>query len=259
MFDGAIDNPVALLTYLVMLGLCAPLALHSILSRKGEYEPAALSASAIGSVASMWLVLAPLTILSLAQAGSMVWLFGAEERDTGVVEYATVLAWGLIAVLCLKLGCRRRSWERLFYFGGAAVAVIALGEEISWGQWLFFWSSPEFFEERNLQGETNVHNFFPPQAFELAYAVVGAGLASVAVVVRYSALGDKVRWTGVSWLRGSRWGLPLALSAAVMMQHHLFQELSELALTMAALYALCWICWVADPAARNHKPSMAQP
>lgn len=258
MFDGAIDNPVALVTYLVMLGLCAPLALHSVFSRQGVHEPAALSAFAIGSVTIMWSVLAPLTILSLAQGGSMIWLFGAEERDTGVVEYSTVLAWGLIAVLCLKLAYRRRSWERAFYSIGAAVAVIALGEEISWGQWLFFWSSPEFFEERNLQGETNVHNFFPPQAFEIAYAVVGAGLVAVAVAVRYSALGDKVRWTGVSWLRRSRWGLPLALSAAVMMQHHLFQELSELALTMAALYALCWICWVADPLARAVKPSTAQ-
>ena len=37
----------------------------------------------------------------------------------------------------------------LFYFAG---------EEISWGQHFFSWSSPEFFQELNNQKETNLHN-----------------------------------------------------------------------------------------------------
>ena len=36
--------------------------------------------------------------------------------------------------------------------------IYFLGEEISWGQHLFKWTSPEFFKNANVQGETNIHN-----------------------------------------------------------------------------------------------------
>ena len=32
------------------------------------------------------------------------------------------------------------------------------GEEVSWGQWLFGWDTPEFWEAFNYQEETNLHN-----------------------------------------------------------------------------------------------------
>ena len=38
----------------------------------------------------------------------------------------------------------------LFFFGG--------GEEISWGQRIFGWQTPETFEKANIQRETNIHN-----------------------------------------------------------------------------------------------------
>ena len=36
--------------------------------------------------------------------------------------------------------------------------IYFLGEEISWGQQIFNWESPEFFENTNNQQETNLHN-----------------------------------------------------------------------------------------------------
>lgn len=36
--------------------------------------------------------------------------------------------------------------------------IYYLGEEISWGQHFFNWSTPEFFKLYNLQDETNIHN-----------------------------------------------------------------------------------------------------
>jgi hypothetical protein len=35
-------------------------------------------------------------------------------------------------------------------------------EEVSWGQQIFNWAAPEFFEKYNTQRETNLHNFFSP-------------------------------------------------------------------------------------------------
>jgi len=39
------------------------------------------------------------------------------------------------------------------------VVFIAAGEEISWGQRIFTWETPRFFRGRNIQDETNLHNF----------------------------------------------------------------------------------------------------
>ena len=36
--------------------------------------------------------------------------------------------------------------------------IYFLGEEISWGQHFFKWTSPDFFKKVNIQGETNIHN-----------------------------------------------------------------------------------------------------
>jgi len=36
--------------------------------------------------------------------------------------------------------------------------IYFLGEEISWGQHFFKWTSPGFFKNANIQGETNIHN-----------------------------------------------------------------------------------------------------
>ena len=49
----------------------------------------------------------------------------------------------------------KRNWfflllAMLFFFGG--------GEEISWGQRIFGWSTPQTFEQANIQRETNIHN-----------------------------------------------------------------------------------------------------
>lgn len=44
-------------------------------------------------------------------------------------------------MLCIALGC--------FYIAG---------EEISWGQWVFGWITPEFWQQVNDQSETNLHN-----------------------------------------------------------------------------------------------------
>ena len=44
------------------------------------------------------------------------------------------------------------------------VSLIVLGlifvglEEVSWGQWIFYFKSPEYFQELNNQRETNIHN-----------------------------------------------------------------------------------------------------
>ena len=51
--------------------------------------------------------------------------------------------------------------RRALVFGLLAVLMfVCLGEEISWGQRIFDWSTPESISELNAQNETNIHNIW---------------------------------------------------------------------------------------------------
>lgn len=91
-------------------------------------------------------------------------------REDGLFEYLTAIALVISSVLMgkavLVLRERRRGesdyrWIFLVY------VLLMLGffflamEEISWGQRLFGWGTPDIFEG-NFQNETNVHNFLNP-------------------------------------------------------------------------------------------------
>lgn len=53
-----------------------------------------------------------------------------------------------------------RSWPWLAAWVGLATACCfyVAGEEISWGQWIFHWTTPEYWSAVNDQDETNLHN-----------------------------------------------------------------------------------------------------
>jgi hypothetical protein len=51
----------------------------------------------------------------------------------------------------------RRSLGAVFLLAAGAALFVA-GEEISWGQRIFGWETPESLAELNRQGETNIHN-----------------------------------------------------------------------------------------------------
>ena len=93
----------------------------------------------------------------------------------------------------------------------------------------------------NLQGETNVHNFLGPQAWELAYGAAGWAMIAVVLAMRFAPAARKVTLAPLAVFRDSRFAAPLALAAGVMMQHHFLQELSELALAAAVAHAVGWI------------------
>jgi hypothetical protein len=48
--------------------------------------------------------------------------------------------------------------KNFFYIFLALLFFIGGGEEISWGQRIFEWEAPEFFQKNNRQRETNLHN-----------------------------------------------------------------------------------------------------
>lgn len=89
-------------------------------------------------------------------------LIDAINTEGGFIEIATVLVLAVAIFHGLRTLGPAKSLKLPLLFSWIAVnlmgAAYFLGEEISWGQHFFNWSTGEWFAERNDQGETNLHN-----------------------------------------------------------------------------------------------------
>lgn len=85
--------------------------------------------------------------------------FAAED---GYIEYTTAIllicSSFLLVFRFINIGSEKKMFWRIGILISAILFFFAAGEEISWGQRLFNISSGEFFNEKNLQKETNLHN-----------------------------------------------------------------------------------------------------
>jgi hypothetical protein len=81
----------------------------------------------------------------------MIWI----GKEDGLIEYLTALFFISTAVLSLRLFLK----TKVIWFGLLAIVFfVGFGEEISWGQRLFGYSTPEAVNSQNIQGEFNLHN-----------------------------------------------------------------------------------------------------
>ena len=97
----------------------------------------------------------------------------------------SLLEWGQFLCVFISAGLFTIMGFRLLRMGqygiGLLYVLIGLsaffvaGEEISWGQRVFGWSTPEALDEINHQGETNVHNIRWVQAL-FGYVVLLGGM-----------------------------------------------------------------------------------
>jgi len=105
--------------------------------------------------------------------------FAAEDRlvenATAVFLFAAALALLRRAGGFVRRGAHVAAGLCLIY---ALLFVFASGEEISWGQRLFGWGTPEFFSEHNYQDETNLHNLMVGE-HRLARTLFGSVLTTV--------------------------------------------------------------------------------
>lgn len=185
----------------------------------------------------VWGGLVPVALYLWSQGLAAPWLFGAETFDGGVVETATGLA--LLAIVGLALWAAIRTRRRLeagFWVGGVILAVLVFGEETSWGQHLFHWSSTGVFATANLQGETNLHNFVSPRLYDVAYAVVGWSLIAGAglLTLRPRRLAPLSRL--LPFDRRNPVAIALLVTAGVLLQHELFEEMAEAVTFCVVLY-----------------------
>lgn len=132
--------------------------------------------SAAGHATSRWLTetdrarwttttigLAPVLfwLMSILVAATWPRLYLAVEREDGLLEnLQALLLLGCVLIAAAAawwlLRGRMILWSAIYALGAIAFLWM-LGEEVSWGQRIFGWSTPAWMEE-NLQGESNLHN-----------------------------------------------------------------------------------------------------
>jgi hypothetical protein len=82
--------------------------------------------------------------------------------EDSLFEYVTAACFFGTAVLLVRSFSIKRNF---FFLALALVFFVGCGEEISWGQRIFGFGTPESIAQKNIQGETNLHNLdvFHPQ------------------------------------------------------------------------------------------------
>ena len=148
----------------------------------------------------------------------------------------------------------RGSWYRWFFLALAIACFYVVMEEISWGQRIFGFDTPDFLKRHNLQHETNIHNLFtgPVNTWtkRMLEYLLAAGFVGYGLVYPLA-----VKWRGnrrlVAWL--SRWLpvpplylWPFFVVAAVLELGYLNFNEAEIAeiLIGAAVAMLCAYHWL---------------
>lgn len=108
--------------------------------------------------------------------------------EQGLIELATPLVAIIGAVFGAMLVKRILPTRDWLIIGWTATVMLACvyfaGEEVSWGQQLFHWSTPEAIDQLNHQHETNLHNMSSwfnqkPRALLELWVVIGGILIPV--------------------------------------------------------------------------------
>jgi len=144
--------------------------------------------------------------------------------ESGFVEMATIIL--LVPAIVLSIRRLLQLWRSGMRVAAGLLLVFAFGclflflEEISYGQHFLGWKSPEYFTDRNLQDETNIHNleFFNKNLLKwlTILGVLVAGIILPLIFRRYGVPERLARSVLGPVLLHSRIGLPTAAMAVGM-------------------------------------------
>ena len=234
--DGEIGSPLQAIGLAVMMLAGALILARGLVSQTRN-------AGFGGLVSGLWrydsavaLSLVALAVLNLVHHFTpLTGVFRPVVGDGGLIENLTITV--LIFPAVIFLGHWLTGKPRGGHFGPVMMIALSLvllagfGEEISWGQHWFDLAVPEAIAQTNLQSEINLHNYIAPGTMEAIYFVAGLVLLLIAANLRL-ILQPADQAPGFLALRA------LLVLSAVLLCHHVFQELGELAVITAGF--LIW-------------------
>ena len=107
-----------------------------------------------------------------------VQLITKEHYPVESITFITILASIFVGIKLVRLMYKRAvEGYKTVFISLVVIGLIFVGlEEISWGQWFFYFNSPDYFRDTNLQRETNIHNLRDLHViFEYIRVIIGAG------------------------------------------------------------------------------------
>ena len=101
-----------------------------------------------------------LGMISVPKPTGLLWTLAFSEQS--VIELGTAMGFFLAFGVAVRLGCRHHGLPRVWFAFFAVAALFVALEEISYGQHLFGWQSPEWFKSHSAKEtpETNLHNLY---------------------------------------------------------------------------------------------------
>ena len=185
----------------------------------------------------LWLWFPPLLlILEQGAFSQSYYLWDWFHTERGLVEILTPVAAaaGVVAGIAILRHRKRlptkwlQGWVVLITLG----CFYACGEELSWGQHIFGWATPESLAAVNDQGETNLHNisgWFNEAPRTLLWLYVLAGIIHVLL-----------RRGGASWFWPTYVCFPVAILAVVTRAP---ETLARLGMDSEVLSVIYWSGW----------------
>jgi hypothetical protein len=134
-------------------------------------------------------------------------LYRSIIREDAIIENLTCIAYFVACVFAISISVGFLKTRRLFL--GLSYLILGLGflfvamEEISWGQRLFAFGTPDYLAQRNVQNETNIHNLSVLRPIEgelyILVGLVGSCAWLFAGRATRSKHGDMVKYFVPQW------------------------------------------------------------
>jgi hypothetical protein len=123
--------------------------------------------------------------------------------EDGVAEWLQIVCWIAVAVFAAAIAARRwragHRWQALLFGLVTLAMVFVVGEEISWGQRIFGFETPEELIDINLQGEVTLHNI-GRTLFIFNMALLATSLYAIVAEPIGRRLNVGRRWAHAEWL-----------------------------------------------------------
>jgi hypothetical protein len=123
--------------------------------------------------------------------------------ENGPIELGTAILFAIASVaavgLCRRYDCVPGVYRGMFLLFVGLCAFVAL-EEISYGQQLFGWTSPDWFQKNNHHHQTNLHNLMGNRPSHIlkhigSYGTLLGFIVVPAVAMRFQRVYRAGRWT----------------------------------------------------------------
>ena len=147
-----------------------------------------------------------------------VYFFHLTKEDFYIENLTAILLFLAGFLLAIVASTERRIFPRCIYVLGCVAFMFAAGEEISWGQRIFDFETPENLMNLNAQNEFNIHNvrinqYSVPRIFDAIYI---NGTFVFCIIICAAFFCNKREFLGIPLP-----SIPLMLSFLVMLSHRL--------------------------------------